>query len=124
MFGNRAVDVYLSGLRPLQRQALSALRELIFETLPDAEECIAKNRPCYRGNGAVCAFARCGRYMSLYIFDGEVLEKHRAKLGGLDSGKYYIHFQSFDELPKKAISAMLLEVREKNRASRLTLESS
>jgi uncharacterized protein YdhG (YjbR/CyaY superfamily) len=117
MFRDAAVDAYLNGLEPGRRKALTSLRGLIFESLPDAEEQLRNGMPFYAGDGGICAFASRKRYMSLYLMDTEVLDKHRERLGDLNCGKGCIRFGEPDELPVPVIQAMLLEIREKNRAA-------
>jgi uncharacterized protein YdhG (YjbR/CyaY superfamily) len=116
MFRNSAVDAYLSMLDPVRREALASLRALIFESLPDAEEQFRNDMPFYHGDGDICAFASRKRYLSLYLMDTAVLDKHRQRLGELDCGRGCIRFGRFEELPVPVIRAMLLEIREKNRA--------
>jgi len=45
------IDDFLAGVSEPQRSVLEELRELILEFIPEAEECISYNLPCFKVNG-------------------------------------------------------------------------
>ena len=103
------VDEYLAGLEPGRREALTTLRSLILEMVPDADETMKYRMPTYEYDGrALCAFASQKHYMSLYM-DVELVEKHRAELIGLDVGKSCIRFRKLDKLPLDTVRQILSE---------------
>ena len=106
---NRAVDAYLAGLAPARRQALSQVRALIREVVPEAEETMRYRMPTYAYHGRpLCAFASQKHYMSLYMDTG-LVEKYRSELSGLDVGKSCIRFRRLERLPLDIIEAILVE---------------
>jgi uncharacterized protein YdhG (YjbR/CyaY superfamily) len=106
---SQEVDAYLAGLEPDRREALSELRALVLEVVPDAVETIKYRMPTYEYEGGVlCAFASQKQYMSLYMDTG-LVEQHRADLDGLSVGKSYIRFRRLDTLPLGTVRTMLRE---------------
>jgi uncharacterized protein YdhG (YjbR/CyaY superfamily) len=107
------VDAYLENLAAERRAALSDLRALIREVVPDAEESLKYRMPTYEyADGVLCAFASQKRYMSLYM-DTELIEVHKKKLAGLDVGKSCIRFRKLEQLPLDTVRIVLLETVEK-----------
>lgn len=109
------VDTYLDDLAEERREALDRLRSLVFEVAPDAEESIKYGMPYYTAGGALCAFASQKRYISLYIFDTEIVRRYREALQGLDVGKSCIRFRKIEQLPLEVIASMLAEAYRSNR---------
>ena len=103
------VDKYLEELSPEREKALTKLRSLIFEVVPDAIESFKYRMPTYEYRGHVlCAFASQKRYMSVYL-DTEVVRAHREELEGLSVGKSCVRFKRQEQLPWDTIRAMLVE---------------
>ena len=46
---------HLATLPPTQRDTLTALRATLCELLPDAQECISYNMPCFKVGGVAIA---------------------------------------------------------------------
>jgi uncharacterized protein YdhG (YjbR/CyaY superfamily) len=62
------VDLYIEGLEPGRRVALSELRSVVLETVPDAVETMRYRMPTYELEGGVlCSIASQKHYMSLYM---------------------------------------------------------
>lgn len=107
--GNMLVGEYLKQLEPRRRDALTELRALILEEVPEAVETWRYRMPTYEyETGILCAFASQKRYMSLYM-ETEAVEDHRAELEGLDVGKSCIRFRNLGQLPVETVRAMLRE---------------
>ena len=106
---SQEVDAYLSGLEPNRREALSEIRKLVLDLVPDAVETMKYRMPRYEYEGGVlCAFASQKQYMSLYMDTG-LVEQHRADLDGLSVGKSCIRFRRLDKLPLETVRMMLRE---------------
>jgi uncharacterized protein YdhG (YjbR/CyaY superfamily) len=106
---SQEVDAYLSGLEPNRREALSEIRKLVLDLVPDAVETMKYRMPTYEYEGGVlCAFASQKQYMSLYMDTG-LVEQHRADLDGLSVGKSCIRFRRLDKLPLETVRTMLRE---------------
>jgi uncharacterized protein YdhG (YjbR/CyaY superfamily) len=105
----KSVEVYLSGLPPDRRGALTVLRSLVQEMAPEAEETMRYGMPTYEQDGAVlCSFASQKHYMSLYM-DVGLVQKHRDELAGLDVGKSCIRFRRLEQLPLDTVRSILDE---------------
>jgi uncharacterized protein YdhG (YjbR/CyaY superfamily) len=103
------VSKYLEELSPEREQALTKLRALIIEVVPDAVETMKYRMPTYEYQGHVlCAFASQKRYMSVYL-DTKVVRAHREELEGLSVGKSCVRFKRQEQLPWDTIRAMLVE---------------
>jgi uncharacterized protein YdhG (YjbR/CyaY superfamily) len=92
---SEAADVaaYLAGVPAERRVALERLRALCVEVLKGHDEGMDYGMPCYRRDGLVrVAFASQKQYISLYVLQGEVVERYRAELGG-SVGKSCIRFK-------------------------------
>ena len=103
------VTKYLEELSPERHAALTKLRSLIFEVVPDAVETLKYRMPTYEVRGHVlCAFASKKHYMSVHLDTG-VVRAHREELEGLSVGKSCVRFKRQEQLPWDTIRAMLVE---------------
>jgi uncharacterized protein YdhG (YjbR/CyaY superfamily) len=101
---------YLGALTPERREALEALRALVYQVAPDAVETMRYGMPAYDVAGKVlCQFASQKRYVSLYL-DPKIVDKHRGALEGLSLGKGCVRFRKLDKLPLETIERMLREI--------------
>jgi uncharacterized protein YdhG (YjbR/CyaY superfamily) len=113
----KSVDAYLDSLPEARKVALSAVRSIIIETIPDAEESIRYGMPTYDAAGDfLAALASQKQYISLYMNSG-VVAKHAEDLSHLNVGKSCIRFTRLEKLPLDAIRIMLEETLEKNRSN-------
>ena len=110
------VDAYMNSLDASRQADLQQLRKIIRETVPEAEEIIQYNMPYYTYHGMLCAFASQKRYMSFYLLNGEIVEKNRHLLAGLNVGRGGIRFKDIGMLPEPTIRAMLREAASANEA--------
>ena len=107
-----AVGAYLDELPPERRAALTRLREIIREELPEAEERVNDGLIAFeRGGVVVCALGSRKGFMALYVCAANVVEKHRALFKGLNCGKGCIRFTKLADLPLNAVRFVLGELR-------------
>jgi uncharacterized protein YdhG (YjbR/CyaY superfamily) len=104
----RAAREYLDELPSDRRAEVAAVRDLIREAAPEAEETMSWGMLAYRiGASDLVALASQKRHLSLYLLepcsDPKVLEAHRDRLAGLDLGKGCIRFRRASDLPKDAL---------------------
>jgi len=105
----KEVDLYLDELEPSPRTALTQVRSVILETVPEAQETMKYRMQTYDYHqGGLVAFASQKRYMSLYM-EPRVVDRHRDELKHLDLGKGCIRFKSIDQLPLDLVREMLRE---------------
>jgi uncharacterized protein YdhG (YjbR/CyaY superfamily) len=103
------VDEYLGKLDSERRAALTQVRSLIVETVPEAVETMRYRMPTYDYKGAMlCAFASQKQYMSLYV-EPRILDGHRWELQHLNLGKSCIRFRRLDQLPLDVVRKVLGE---------------
>ena len=68
------IDSHLARFDPPQRDTLVALRDTLRELLPDAEECISYNMPCFKVGGvAVAGFDGFKQHCSYFPHSGNVV---------------------------------------------------
>lgn len=102
------VEAYFEGLVAERRVALEAVRTLILDVAPDAEETMRYRMPTYEVESVLCSLASRKHYMSLHM-DTRVVERHREGLKGLSVGKSCIRFRKLEDLPLEIIRQMLEE---------------
>jgi uncharacterized protein YdhG (YjbR/CyaY superfamily) len=87
---------------------LEAIRGLIFEVAPDAEEVIQYGMLGYPG---VANLAAQKHYVALYVKPA-VVAKHRDRLPGVDCGKSCLRFRSTDQIDPESVRDLLRDVVE------------
>jgi len=105
---SKDVGSYLEKLPADRRAALETLRAMILQAAPEAQESMQYGMPTFTYPGGGFALAAQKHYLSLYM-DQDVVENHRAELGGLSIGKSCIRFKRLEQLPLDTIQAMLEE---------------
>ena len=70
------ISAHLATLPQPQRDTLSALRATLRDLLPDAEECISYNMPCFKvGGSAVAGFDGFKQHCSYFPHSGNVVQQ-------------------------------------------------
>ena len=71
------IDSHLARFDPPQRRyTLAALHDTLRELLPDAEECISYNMPCFKIDGvAVAGFDGFKRHCSYFPHSGNIVDR-------------------------------------------------
>jgi uncharacterized protein YdhG (YjbR/CyaY superfamily) len=68
------VSIHLAALPQPQRETLTVLRATLRDLLPDAEECISYNMPCFKVDGAaVAGYDGFKRHCSYFPHSGNVV---------------------------------------------------
>jgi uncharacterized protein YdhG (YjbR/CyaY superfamily) len=114
------VDEYLGGVGEPKRGTLQALRGMILEVVPEAEEGISYRVPAFRVHGKVVAgFAAFKDHLSYLPFSGSVLGQLQDELRGYATTKSSLHFPIDRPLPKalveKLIALRLDEIHHRSR---------
>jgi uncharacterized protein YdhG (YjbR/CyaY superfamily) len=105
------IDEYLRGIDEPRRGTLQALRGMILEIAPEAEEGISYRVPAFRVDGKVVAgFAAFKDHLSYLPFSGSVLKQLGNELDGYTMTKSSLHFP-VDRPPPKALVKKLIAVR-------------
>ena len=102
------IDEYLRGIDEPKRGTLEALRGMILEIVPEAEEGISYRVPAFRVHGKVVAgFAAFKDHLSYLPFSGSVLEQLGDELRGYPRTKSSLHFPIDRPLPKPLVKKLI-----------------
>ncbi|MBN2518444.1 MAG: DUF1801 domain-containing protein [Candidatus Altiarchaeota archaeon] len=97
------VDVYIENLAGERRSAISRLGGLRKGLMPGFKESVEYGMPTYTKSGEVFAFASQKDYVSLYVNNRGLIEKHKNKLGRAGFGKNCIRYRRPSEINFKAV---------------------
>jgi uncharacterized protein YdhG (YjbR/CyaY superfamily) len=107
------VDAYLQEAPDDRRPTLSKLRRLCLKTLVGFEEAMEYGLPSYKRNGAaLVSFASQRNYISLYILNKTVLDKHRSELKAASVGKGCIRYSRPYKIDFGLVEKLLVGTRE------------
>ena len=106
------VDAYLAGLDEPHRSTLAALRDMLAELLPDAEQGLSYAVPAFRVDGRLVAgFSAAARHVSYLPPSGTVLSAmDPAALEGLSWSKGAVRLPP-DQPPPRALVEALVAAR-------------
>lgn len=113
------VDAYLARLPRAERRVLTAVREAIRRSAPDATEKIAYQVPVYFHNGWLISFKSGKNFLSLITMSHEVMRQLKRELSDYEVSGTSIHFSAGHSLPAalvmKIVKLRLAENAEKRR---------
>ncbi len=101
------VDEYIDGFAAPQRKALNALRAVILQHLPDAEQVISYAMPGFRVRGKVIAgMAGYASFVSYYPHSGSVIAQvaEAAKYEGTAGA---LHFPLDTPIPRRLVKQLI-----------------
>ena len=98
---------YRADVRGAQSELLEALREAIFDAVPDVEEGIEHGMLDYPG---LANLAAQKNHVALYVAPA-VLAKHAERFAGVDCGKSCLRFKRLEQFDADAVRALLRDVR-------------
>jgi uncharacterized protein YdhG (YjbR/CyaY superfamily) len=102
------VDAYLRALEEPKRSTLEALRRVILEIVPDAEEVISYRVPAFRVDSlTVAGFAAFRNHLSYLPFSGSVLPQLADELEGYTMTKSALHFPVDRPLQKRLVKRLI-----------------
>lgn len=102
------IDEYLSGIDEPKRGTLQALRGMILEIAPEAEQGISYRVPAFRVDGKVVAgFAAFKDHLSYLPFSGSVLARLGDELRGHTMTKSSLHFPIDRPLPRALVEKLI-----------------
>jgi uncharacterized protein YdhG (YjbR/CyaY superfamily) len=107
------VDAYIAGAPKDARAQLVALRKVIKDTAPEAEERISYSMPYYHYHGRLVYFAAFKNHIGLYI-PSPIIEEHEDELADYETSKGTVRFPIGKPLPvsliKKVIKARIQKI--------------
>ena len=109
----KTVDEYLREVPEKRKPALTRLREICIEYLPNYEESMTYNMPSYKGKDEVeVAFASQKQHISVYFLKHEVMLNNSRRLDGLNHGKGCIRYRNPDKIEFELLINLLIETVE------------
>lgn len=109
------IDEYLATVPEPHRESLVALRNLLRELLPEAEEVISYAMPAFKIDGGVVAgFAAFKNHVSYFPHSGNIVPQLTpGELVGLDGKEGTLRFQPGQKLPRSIVKRLVeLRIRE------------
>lgn len=100
-------EEYLDAVEGKQKELLTAIRELIFEVEPEAEETINYGMLEYAGLANLAAQKNS---VNLYVAP-KALAEYKKKVPGADCGKSCLRFKSLKQFDRDAVKSLLELVR-------------
>ncbi len=111
------MDDYLDGLAPEQKAALSRVREIVAELVPDAEEGTSYGMPAFIYAGRpLLGFRAAKKHLSIFPFSPAAIEAVADRLAGFDLAKGTIRFTPDHPVPQ-AVLADVVRHREREIAA-------
>ena len=95
---SKAIDDYIAAFPPEIQQKLTALRKVIRETAPEAEEKISYQMPTFAQNGNLVHFAAFKNHIGFYPAPSGI-ENFQEQLARYKSSKGAIQFPLDEEIP-------------------------
>lgn len=102
-----ASRAYIEALDPPQRKAIQALRAIIMETVPEAEEHFAYQMPAFKLNKLLVCYAAFKNHYSLFPCSAATLSGFTEELKEYKTSKGTIQFKYDQELPKELIQKII-----------------
>jgi hypothetical protein len=113
------VDDYISHLPGWQQLICGQLRDLIHATDPEVVETIKRRvQPYFVLDGNVCALLAAKHHVNLFLYDGAIVPDPEGIITAGHDNKTArtISFRQADEIPRRALTAMLEQIIANNRA--------
>jgi hypothetical protein len=113
------VDDYISQLPGWQQDICGQLRDLIHSADPEIVETIKRRvRPYFVLDGNVCALLAAKQHVNLFLYDGAIVPDPEGIITAGHDNKTArtISFRQGEEIPRRALTAMLEQIIANNRA--------
>ena len=98
------VNKYISNLPVEQQIALERVRQIIKNTVPDAQEYLSYKMPAYHFHGMIGGFAAFKNHCSFFSWDSKTIDVFKDELTGFKTSAGTIQFT-----PEKPLSEELLQ---------------
>jgi uncharacterized protein YdhG (YjbR/CyaY superfamily) len=103
------IDLYLAGLPVEQRDAMSMLRRIIAEAVPEAEEAISYGMPAFRyRRRPLVGYKAAKAHVSLFPMSPAVVEAHGDRLRDWSTSKGTIRFTPEHPLPQDLVVSIVM----------------
>ena len=98
------VNKYISNLPVEQQIALERVRQIIKNTVPEAQEYLSYKMPAYHFHGMIGGFAAFKNHCSFFPWDSKTIDVFKDELSGFKTSAGTIQFT-----PEKPLSEELLQ---------------
>jgi uncharacterized protein YdhG (YjbR/CyaY superfamily) len=114
-----AMDDYLDGLPPAQKDALARVRAVVEDVAPEAEEGKSYGVPAFLYAGRpLLGFSAAKAHLSVFPFSPEAVESVKDRLEGFDLSKGTIRFTPDSPLPEDVLADVVRARKEEIAAER------
>lgn len=103
----KSVEEYFAAQDPKVLEKLTAMRQILREELPEAQECISYSMPAFRQKGKVLVYyAAAKNHIGFYPTPGPI-EAYQEDLRPYHTSKGAVQFPYDKELPEELIRKMV-----------------
>ena len=102
-------EKFFQGLDPRLRPAAVALRDLVRDAAPDAQETVKWGFPTWVARGNVCSINPGTGYLRLQLFRGTELSDAARILEGTGKNMRLVKVRDAQTMPSEAIAALVRE---------------
>jgi uncharacterized protein YdhG (YjbR/CyaY superfamily) len=114
-----AMDDYLDGLPPPQKEALERVRAVVEDVAPEAEKGKSYGMPAFLYAGRpLLGFRAAKAHLSVFPFSPEAVESVKDRLEGFDLSKGTIRFTPDNPLPDDVLADVVRARKEEIAAKR------
>lgn len=114
----KTIDEYHVTFSSDQQKRMNTIRKLILEIVPDAEQMISYQIPCFKYRGYLIYYSAYSRHISLsYPYSEAFLACFRDKLKGYKVSKSAIQFPHNEPLPLDLIRDIITFRKKENEKS-------
>lgn len=111
----QTIDEYHQVFTGETLQRIQAIRKIINDLVPDAEELISYQIPCFKYHGYLIYYSAYDNHISLsYPFTADFWEHFKTDLQGYKTSKSVIQFPANKALPEKLIKAIVAFRKKEN----------
>lgn len=101
------VNKYISNLPIEQQIALERVRQIIKNTVPEAQEYLSYKMPAYHFHGMIGGFAAFKNHCSFFPWDSKTIDVFKDELTGFKTSAGTIQFTPEKPLPEKLLQKIL-----------------
>ncbi|EKE30315.1 MAG: hypothetical protein ACD_2C00010G0008 [uncultured bacterium (gcode 4)] len=101
------IDEYIEAQEPDKRFALEKIRQIIRDTVPEAQEKISYSMPAFKFHWMLVGFAAAKNHYWFYPWDWSTIEKFKDELTGYKTSVWTIQFPIWETLPVELIKIIV-----------------
>lgn len=111
----KSIDEYHKVFSGDSLERMKTIRKIINQTVPDAEECISYQIPCFKYKGYLIYYSAYPKHISLaHPFSKAFLEHFKTDLEGYKVSKSVIQFPNDEPLPENFIKNIVAFRKKEN----------